>query len=114
MAFFHAKSCKNPDFLVTLCLSNEQEHLQPSTLEQHWCLKSYENRIPCYPKDWIAVLFIIYEPCNAGAELPLPVTVAKRLKALLFLKEKVVKGKNTGGSWLDESNLCSSHSQWKP
>lgn len=45
-------------FLVTLCLSNKQEHLQPSTLEEHCCLKSYENQIPCYPKNWIAVLYM--------------------------------------------------------
>lgn len=37
-------------------------------------------------------------------------TVAKRPKDLLFLKEIVAKGKNAGSSWLDESDLCSSHS----
>lgn len=96
-------------FLVTLCPSNRQEHLQLSTLEQQCCLKSHENQIPYYPKKLDCS--VTYEPCNVGVELLLPMTVAKRPKDLLFfLKEKVVKGKNSGGSWLDESHLCSSHS----
>lgn len=96
-------------FLVTLCLSNKQEHLQPSTLEQHCCLKIHENQIPYHPKK--LDYSVTYESCNVGVELLLPMTAAKRPKDLLFFfKEKVVKGKNAGGSWLDESHLCSSHS----
>lgn len=69
-------------FLVTFCLSNKQEHLQPSTLEQHYCLKSHENQIPYYPKKLDCS--VTYEPCNSGVELLLPMTVAKRPKDLLF------------------------------
>lgn len=76
-------------FLVTLCLSNEQEHLQPSTLEQHCYLESYENQIPSYPKK--LACGVIYELCNVGVQLLLPMTVAKRPKALLSFERKSSK-----------------------
>jgi len=92
-------------FLVTVCLSKEQEHLQPSTPEQHCCSKSYENQIPRSPKCWIAVLYmslaVLVWSSLCQQQLP------KAQKSYFFLKEKVVKGKNAGGSWLEENHLCS-------
>lgn len=103
MALFQ---CKNPAGMVH-CLPGDtlpiqQEHLQPSTLLKEFCKAN-----PLLPKRAGAQRYIRAVQRRCGA--PFANDSCQMTKSptffFFFLEEKVVKGKNAGGSWLDQSQF---------